>query len=352
MKKYLFTCLFLLGMLVAGAQSKVQTDSIAEDMLLFQRTTGGWPKHIPFRGKKEIKVNYRRLNLTDQEREILRADSNRMDATYDNYATFKEITYLVKAFQHTQNPAYLKAAEKGIVYILAGQYQDTGGWPQFYPLRGGYPDHITYNDNAMINNLIILQQVVDGSNGFNVVNQDFVEPAKKAVRKGIECILKTQVVVEGKLTVWCAQHDEKTLLPAKARAYELESLSGQESVGVIQFLMSIKNPSDSVVRAIQGAMKWIDDNKIEGYTTKFIKVEGRSRDYDRIFVAEAGAVTWARFYDLETGKPFFCGRDGIKKSAMNEIEYERRAGYGWYGEWPKNLLEKEYPAWKERMGMK
>jgi hypothetical protein len=44
--------------------------------------------------------------------------------------------------------------------------------------------------------------------------------ARQAIDKGVECILKTQVVQEGKLTVWCAQHDERTLAPAKARAYE------------------------------------------------------------------------------------------------------------------------------------
>ena len=54
---------------------------------------------------------------------------------------------------------------------------------------------------------------------------------------------------------------------------------------------------------------------------------------------------WARFYDLETGEPFFCGRDGIKKKTVAEIEYERRTGYAWYGKWPKDLIDKKYPEW-------
>lgn len=67
---------------------------------------------------------------------------------------------------------------------------------------------------------------------------DFVDPARQekaqiAIDKGLEVILAMQVKIDGKPTVWCAQHDRETLEPAKARAYELPSLSGGESVGII-----------------------------------------------------------------------------------------------------------------------
>ena len=32
----------------------------------------------------------------------------------------------------------------------------------------------------------------------------------KAFDKGIECILATQIVTDGQLTVWCQQHDRET----------------------------------------------------------------------------------------------------------------------------------------------
>ena len=32
------------------------------------------------------------------------------------------------------------------------------------------------------------------------------------------------------------------------------------------------------------------------------------------FKDSTALAQWARFYDLETGKPFFCDRDGIKKA--------------------------------------
>ena len=49
------------------------------------------------------------------------------------------------------------------------------------------------------------------------VDADKRNAARKAWDKGIDCILKSQVCVNGKLTAWCAQHDEKTLEPRPAR---------------------------------------------------------------------------------------------------------------------------------------
>ena len=75
--------------------------------------------------------------------------------------------------------------------------------------------------------------------------------ARISFDKGVECILNTQVKQNGKLTVWCAQHDEHTLAPAKARAYELPSLSGAESDNIVLLLMSIPDPSPRII-ASQG----------------------------------------------------------------------------------------------------
>ena len=58
---------------------------------------------------------------------------------------------------------------------------------------------------------------------------------------------------------------------------------------------------------------------------------------------------WARFYEIETSRPFFCNRDGIKVYSLAEVKQERRTGYGWYGRWPARILEKDYPEWKARI---
>ena len=70
---------------------------------------------------------------------------------------------------------------------------------------------------------------------------------------------------------------------------------------------------------------------------------------DRVVVDDPNSIIWGRFYDLENGKPFFSGRDGVKKWSLAEIERERRTGYAWYGNWGKPVAD-EYAKWKKRMG--
>ena len=40
----------------------------------------------------------------------------------------------------------------------------------------------------------------------------------------------------------------------------------------------------------------------------------------------------------------FCGRDGVKKYDIAEIEPERRNGYAWYGTWGKKVAE-DHARW-------
>jgi PelA/Pel-15E family pectate lyase len=88
--------------------------------------------------------------------------------------------------------------------------------------------------------------------------------------------------------------------------------------------------------------------KLAGYTVKEIQDRSQPTGRDRIMVPEAGSTIWARFYDLETNKPIYVGRNSEKKNTLAEIENERRAGYLYLGIWPEKLLTKEYPAWQQK----
>lgn len=335
--------IFFSACLVAQQPTQNGVDPVAENMLLYQRSVGGWPKHI-----NEVKVDYNKT-LSEAEKASVQDDKLRKDATIDNGATSKEISYLVKAYKTTGNKEYLRSAENGIRYLLKMQ-KDNGGFPQFYPDSSSYRGQITYNDNAMINALNVLWDVAYGANGFDVVNAELKAPAAEGVKKGIDCIVKTQITANGKLTGWCAQHDKKTLLPVKARAFEHASISGMESVGIVEFLMKIEKPSAAVKNAITGAAQWLESAKIRGYKYIDIQDPSQPKGKDRVLVKDDASIVWARFYDLETGKPFFSGRDAVKRWNLTEIEVERRLGYAWYGTWPQKLLSKTYPAWQVKNG--
>ncbi|WP_316817185.1 pectate lyase [Pedobacter nyackensis] len=323
-------------------QKNSPIDPIAENMLAYQRSIGGWPKAVG----KEL-INYDKA-LAEIERAAIKADSLRSDATIDNKATSKEIRYLIKAFKANPDPRYLAAVQKGVDYLLEAQYGN-GGWSQYYPDRSTYRGEITYNDNAMINVLNILQDIVEGTNDFDQLNDVYKNKAHLAVQKGISCILKTQVTVNGTLTVWCAQYDEKTLKPAKARAFELISLSGMESVGITEFLMRIEKPSEEIKNAVNSAVDWFKKSKIEGYEFVFVEDPKDPKEKDKVLIAKSGSVIWARFYDIDTNEPFFSGRNSVKVKTVAEIEKERRVGYSWYGTWPANLLVTKYQVWLKKV---
>ncbi len=113
--------------------------------------------------------------------------------------------------------------------------------------------------------------------------------------------------------------------------------------------MDLDQPDKKVINAIEGAVKWFENHAIKG-----LKVErglNSSGKRDTYTVTESNAPKiWARFYDLDTNKPYFCDRDGIKKNTLAEIGDERRNGYSWYSSAPQVVLDR-YPVWKKASGL-
>lgn len=309
---------------------------IAENVLLYQQITGGWPKNTYMPAE---------LNKAEQK-VVIAAKKDVNESTIDNSATSTEIQYLARTYQATKDNRYKDAVARGLEYLFKAQYAN-GGWPQFYPRPKGYYIEITYNDNAMFNVLQLLRKVYEKQEPYTFLPDTIVEKAHTAFNKGIDCILKTQVKQNGKLTVWCAQHDHVTLLPIKARAYELPSLSGQESDHLVLLLMSLTNPSDEIKNAIEGAVTWFKESAIKGMTEEnFTDSKGR-KDFRMVPCTDCPPM-WARFYDLESNRPFFCDRDGVKVYSISEIGYERRNGYSWYNDDGVKVI-KEYEKWKKKL---
>jgi pectate lyase len=304
---------------------------IAANVLSHQSDLGGWPKNTdttkPFAG-----------------------DRKGIKPTFDNGATTDELRFLPRVFDATADAKLRTAFEKGLDHILKAQYP-TGGWPQSYPPpERTYHRHITFNDDAMVRLMEFLREVATQPR-YAFVDANRRAAAKAAFDRGVACVLKCQVVVDGKPTVWCAQHDEIDFRPRPGRTYELVSLSGAESVGIVRLLMSLEEPSPEVVRAVEGAVAWFRSAKLTG-----IRVETRPdptapKGRNKVVMNDPTAPPlWARFYEIGSNRPLFADRDGVAKYALSEIGSERRNGYAWYGIWPAHLLDVEYPAWKTRVG--
>lgn len=306
---------------------------VGDQLLLYQRNTGGWPKNVDM-----VRA------LTKQEQDSIIMQKQRIDdSTIDNKATTTQMTFLAQLYQQTGDTRYRDGFRKGMQFLLDSQYEN-GGWPQFWPKMRDYQPHITYNDNAIVNVLKLFRDVTKSKApyGGDLVDQPMHEQAVKAFNKGIDCILATQIVVNGEPTVWCQQHDHITLKPAKARAYELPSFCSLESGNIVFLLMQLPKPDCRIIRAVNGAMKWFDEHKITGYRLETHDANGK-KDV-RLVADEHAKPLWARYYDLEEGKPFFCDRDGQPKRRLEEIGDERRNGYGWFNDQPLSLYAR-YETW-------
>jgi PelA/Pel-15E family pectate lyase len=97
-------------------------------------------------------------------------------------------------------------------YLFVAQFPN-GGWPQVWPLEGGYHDAITYNDGAMAHVVELMRKVADGLDDFSFVPRRVRTRAAAFFARGIRYILDSQIVANGMLTVWPQQVDALTLKP-------------------------------------------------------------------------------------------------------------------------------------------
>ena len=312
---------------------------VGEQVLVYQRNTGGWPKNIDMARK-----------MSEQElADVLKDKSRSDDSTIDNNATTSQMIYLARLYQQTNDVRYRDAFAQALEYLLSGQYPG-GGWPQFWPGPQGYQTHITFNDDAMANTLELFNEIVEGQPPFDgsLTDKAMRKRLSKAFDKGIECILATQIVVNGERTVWCQQHDRETLKPASARAYELPSYTPQESAGLVALLMKLPKPDAKIKQAIHGAMKWLDTYKLTGLRIERTGGWGQGEERNVRLVEDPQATPiWGRYYDLEHCEPYVCDRDGIPRRRLEEIGVERRTGYSWYNDRPAELYAL-YEVWSAR----
>lgn len=315
-----------------------QIVEIADNLLAFQNDDGGWAPNLDWL----LKLSYDEV-FAIRGRALKRS-------SFDNRNTYPQIDYLAKVYQVTGRERYRLAAAKGLDYILAEQ-RPSGGW------RGKDVDAITYNDDVMVGIMNLLLMIQNDEPQYKWLDKTKRKQLEESLKRAMDVTLKCQIVVDGKKTAWCQQHDHGSLKPVKARAYELPSITALESVGVVRFLMKLKQPSPEVIEAIEGAVAWFEKSRIDGLRVKTIKIKpNRFEQYtakiDRVVVPDENAPPlWARFYEVETNRPFFCNRDGIKVYQLSEVKLERRAGYAWYGGWPEKILKVEYPRWKKRIGL-
>jgi PelA/Pel-15E family pectate lyase len=316
--------------------STPENQKLAEVVMSYQTPTGGWSKAVDYTaGPRQPGTHW-----TSQT-----GDAWHYCGTFDNRTTTEQLKFLAGVFMATKREDVKAALMKGLEYLFAAQYPN-GGWPQNYPVERGYHEAITLNDDAMTHVLEVLHDLAEGDNHFVFADAALRERAQAAFDRGISCYAAMQIRIDGKPSVWCAQHHPLTLEPVKARAKEPPSLSGGESANLVRFLMRSAPVTPQTTAMIESALAWFEAHRIKG-TRKIKTAEGKT---DYVNDPASTDQLWARFYDLQTQQPIFAGaQDGIVYSTFAEMAAKNKVAYDFFSTRPQELLEKELPRWKKRV---
>jgi PelA/Pel-15E family pectate lyase len=320
--------------------SPEEIDKISENFLVWQNKDGGWPKNIDWLKKysgKEIE------EILQREK-----DGSKSNSTFDNRNIYSQIEYLAKVYHQTGTEKFAESALRGINYILECQHI-SGGW------RGADVDAITFNDDVMQGIMHLLNSILTTRNTYPFIDDPTYLKINMAFEKGIDCILKCQIRVDGRLTAWCQQHSFEDFKPVWARAFEPPSIASSESVSVVRLLMKIENPSKEIIRAVESAVQWLDKVKINGIRVENVAAEPINfkyhySDFDRVIVKDENAPPiWSRYYDLEIEDPIFCTRQKVITRNYTDLCRERRTGYAWFTYSPTALIKTDFVKWSEKV---
>ncbi len=325
--------------------NKNEFEKIADNILLFQKSNGGWAK------------NYDMLAmLSDEQMRSVESSRHSINTTFDNGTTYSQTDYLAKVYYLTGKQKYHDGFLKGINFILKAQYPN-GGWPQYYPDTSGYRKYITFNDGAMSGIMIILTKMVNKVSYYNFLDDSLYNKIVESYKRGINCILNCQIKHNGILTVWCQQHDNIDLTPRPARTFEPAAICNGESTSIVDLLMAIENPDERIINSVQSAVKWFKVSAIKGIKVTVVPADSidflyHTSSEDRVVVEDSSAPPiWTRFYELYTLQPMFCTRAGKIVYNLSEVERERRTGYAWYIYDPQRIINL-YPEWQKKWSPK
>lgn len=323
--------------------------AVADAIITFQTPAGGWSKN---QDRSIARLPGQRFS---NDAETMEQNPSNFDApadrfwtfvgTLDNNSTWTEMRYLAKVAARTpgaQGDAWRASVIKGVHYLLNAQYPN-GGWPQIWPLEGGFHDSITFNDNAVAEAAMILRDVSQGTEGFDFVPAELKVRAGEATRKAIDVTLAAQVRQKDesggdRLLGWPQQVEPMRLVPTSARNYEPRSIASGETTDILIFLMGEPDPSPQVQAAIRGGVAWLEANRT--YDKSFEMTDDGRKLIDK---PGAGPI-WSRNYDLVTGRPIFGDKDQTIHDDVNGISVGRRNGYSWWLAQPQTALD-AYATW-------
>ncbi|MFZ2278741.1 MAG: pectate lyase [Prosthecobacter sp.] len=266
----------------------------AKALLKCQLASGGWDSDFDFDPEKAKKY-YLRSDLEAGDKE---PGKRRNSTTLDDNKTESALLFLLEMVHEPacKDDAELKRCTKFAFDALLAAQAPIGAWPQQFSgpadttapvLKASYPETwsrtfpaIKYTSFYTLNddNLQQIAKVL-----FRAYDLEKDERYLAALKKLGDFFLLAQMPEPQ--PVWAQQYD-RDMHPVWARKFEPPSVTGNESVGVMEVLhqLWVLTGDDKYLKPIQPALAWFERSKLP---------DG----------------THARFYELQTNKPLFFVKD-------------------------------------------
>ena len=255
----------------------------------------------------------------DEVMDLVAADDG-MGTNFDNFSVWGHLYFMHAVYVRTKEDTYRDVIFRGLQCII--DTQKNGAWEnKVHP-------HITYNDEATQGVMFLLFDILGNENGeWGFVRGSLRDKLDRAYERGIESILKCQVIVDG-TGVWGQQHSHETFLPVRGRNYEPAGWAPIESCTILDVLRNdlTRFPngdrSDRVRRAFNMAIAW------------FIKYRKTGLDWCRDGATEG----WGRYHEIPSGRIIFGNREGEILYDYHQMTDERKGGYYWGGNFPLKVI--------------
>lgn len=263
-----------------------------------QRTHGGWDHRVDV------------AHLTPGATKVERKEGH---CAFDDDITQSAISFLMQLDDTLDEPWLTESIELALDFMIEAQFPN-GAWPQWYPLRGGYHDYYTYNDNAINDCIAVMFEAYDR----------YHEPAYLAcARRGADFIIASQLPAPQ--AGWAQQysHDMK---PAWARAFEPPGVCSAATSRNIRTLVDayVRTGDEKYLGPIPAAIDWLMRSRLPADAISPDEVRQN---------ADGGTGIWARLYEVGTNRPVYGDRENPQKMIydVRDVSERELKSYGWQG---------------------
>ena len=319
--------------------------SIADNIVALQNEDGGFcllPDNI---------------DLT-QDNLASKLGSLKDDSSLENGSTVAQLRYLAKYITENKpdDDRYKNAFFKGLDFLLNNQ-RANGGWCMEPASAKGFNGNTEIGNKVTTEVLTLLQDiaVLNNQNFVFVRKSVDISPIKSALEKGNNFIVSSQLSENGTKSGWATQvKDDNTV--TMGRTYERESVSSFTTKDVVDYLMSVHNPSAQMIDAVTSAVAWLKEVKIEDKELQIVMNNG----FDVYLVDGDG--TWASNYVYDEAsnsyRPLYSDVDPDKSDqklvnvwepytyGSDEILYATRTSIRYYdNSLADEIIDEGYDVW-------